>query len=143
MATWFTNKWLILGIDLLTIAVSFVLAYFIRFNLSMNFDLSVLALQLPMVVLIALMAFLITGSYKGVFRHTGVRDVNTIFKAICLSSVLIILLTIINRNLWIYPEFNLPLSIILIYSLLSLLGLTGSHYLLKVLYNVIVNKNLK
>jgi hypothetical protein len=48
MATRFASKWLVLGIDLLTIAVSFVLAYFIRFNLTMNFDVSKLALQLPM-----------------------------------------------------------------------------------------------
>ncbi|MGB5698740.1 MAG: polysaccharide biosynthesis protein, partial [Muriicola sp.] len=71
MATRFASKWLVLGIDLFTVAVSFILAYFIRFNLNMNFDLSILVLQLPLVVLIALIAFLITGSYKGVFGYAG------------------------------------------------------------------------
>ncbi|MBT8210128.1 MAG: polysaccharide biosynthesis protein, partial [Eudoraea sp.] len=94
-------------------------------------------------ILIALMAFLITGSYKEVLGHTGVRNHNNIFKAICLSGILIILLVLINRILAIYPEFSIPLSIILIYSLLSLIGLTGSHYVFKVVYKAIVNKNLK
>lgn len=140
MATRFACKWLVLGIDLFTVAVSFILAYFIRFNLNMNFDLSILELQLPLVVLIALMAFLITGSYKGVYGHTGVRDVNNIFKAICLSSIFIILLIIISRKLEIYQEFSIPLSIIFIYCLLSFAGLTGSHYVFKVIYNAIVKK---
>ncbi|MBT8205219.1 MAG: hypothetical protein KJO20_07585 [Eudoraea sp.] len=143
MTTRFTSKWLVLGIDLFTIAVSFFLAYFIRFNLTMNFDMSVLALQLPMIILIALMAFLITGSYKEVLGHTGVRNHNNIFKAICLSGILIILLVLINRILAIYPEFSIPLSIILIYSLLSFVGLTGSHYIFKVVYKATVNKNPK
>jgi FlaA1/EpsC-like NDP-sugar epimerase len=136
MATRFASKWLVLGIDLLTIAVSFVLAYFIRFNLTMNFDVSKLALQLPM-------AFLITGSYKGVFGYAGVRDVNNIFKAISLSTVIVIMFILINRTLEIYLELIIPLSIIIIYGLLSFVGLTSSHYVLKVVYNAIVNKNLK
>ncbi|MBT8321779.1 MAG: hypothetical protein KJO90_08975 [Eudoraea sp.] len=140
MATRFASKRLILGIDLFTITVSFVLAYYIRFNLSMNFDTSLLALQLPMVVLIVLMAFLITGSYKGVFGHNGGQDVSNIFKTICLSGILIILLSVINRQWDIYPEFSIPLSIIIIFSLISFIGLTASHYVFKVLYNAVVNK---
>ena len=143
MATQFASKWLVLGIDLFTVAVSFVLAYFIRFNLTMNFDVSKLALQLPMVLLIALMAFLITGSYKGVFGYAGIRDVSNIFKAISLSSVIVILFILINRKFEIYLELIIPLSIIFIYGLLSFVGLTSSHYVLKVVYNAIVNKNLK
>jgi len=143
MTTWFANKWFVLGIDLFTIAVSFVLAYFIRFNLSMNFDLSLLALQLPMVVLIALIAFLITGTYKEVFGNTGDRGIYTVFKAIGLSGTLLILLIITNRSLGFNPGFSIPLSIIIIYSLLSLVGLTVSHYVFKVVHNAVVNKNLK
>lgn len=67
MSTRFTGKWLVLSIDLITVAVSFFLAYLIRFNFNLNFDMSNLVIQLPVVVLITLMAFLITGSYKGAF----------------------------------------------------------------------------
>lgn len=131
MAKQFSSKWLILGIDLLTIAIAFVLAYFIRFNLSMNFDVSKLVWQLPMVLLIGLIAFVISGSYKGVFGETAVRYSNSIFKAVCVSSALIILLILINRNLEVFTWFSIPISIILIYSLLSYIGLLGSRYIFK------------
>lgn len=129
MATQFENKWPVLGFDLVTVAVSFFLAYLIRFNFSLSFDVSKLAIQLPGIVLIALIAFLITGSYKGEFRYSGTRDISNIFKAICLLCVLLFLLMVINRHLGIFPEFSIPLSIIIIFSLLSFLGLIASRYI--------------
>jgi len=133
MTTRFIGKWLILGIDLFMIAVSFFLAYFIRFNLNMNFNISKMVIQLLLVLPIALMAFLITDSYKGVFIHPFAQNVRNIFKAICLLSVFVFLLFMVNRALGIYPEYSLALSIIIIFSLLSFIGLAGSRYLFKVL----------
>ena len=86
----YASKWLVLGIDILMIAVSFVLSYIIRFSLSLDFDIDKLFIQLPIVSLIAMVSFIFTGSHKGVVRHTGVRDVYNIFNAICLSSILLI-----------------------------------------------------
>ena len=143
MTTRLTSKWFILSMDLFTVAVSFFLAYFIRFNLTVNFDMSKMALQLPMVLLIGLAAFLITGSSKGEFGKTGVWEVNSIFKAVGLSSILLILLTIINHTIGFSPEFNLPLSIIIIYGLLSLVGFIVSRYIIKIWYNFFINRNLK
>lgn len=142
MTTQFESKWLVPGIDLITVAVSFFLAYLIRFNLNLNFDVSKLWIQLPAVVLITLMALLITGSYKGEFRHIGSMDVSNIFKAICLSSILLILLIAINRKLGVFAEFSIPISIIIIFGLLSFVGLTASRYLFKI-FNALVNKNHK
>ncbi|RDY57605.1 polysaccharide biosynthesis protein, partial [Flagellimonas nanhaiensis] len=65
----YTSKWTVLFIDLCIVSVSFILAYFIRFNLSFNFDVQKLKVQLPVVILLFLGAFLISGSYKGVVRH--------------------------------------------------------------------------
>lgn len=138
----FASKWLVLTIDLMTVGISFVLSYLIRFNLTFNFDVSKLLWQLPIVVAIALIAFLATGSYRGVVRHTGVRDVYNIFNAICLSSIITILLIVANRKWGFFPDFSIPLSIIIINSLLAFVGLTASRYVFKVLYNNLVNKNL-
>ncbi|MGB5403871.1 MAG: hypothetical protein WBN13_07840 [Robiginitalea sp.] len=143
MATHFGNKWLILGIDMFTIAVSFFLAYLIRFNLTINFDMSKLAVQIPVVVLIALIAFLIAGSYKGVSGLAFIQDLNTILIAIGLWSILIIALVVINQKWEIYPEFGIPLSIIIINSLLSFVGLSASRYIFKVLYQAPGTNDLK
>ena len=142
MAARFTSKWLVLVIDLLMIAASFFLAYLIRFNLSINFDMSKLTLQIPVVVVIALIAFLIARSYEGVFERAFFRDLNTISMAISLWSVLIILLIVINRYWEIYPDFSIPLSIIIISTLLSFVALTASHYVLRAVNNALVKKNL-
>ena len=130
----YASKWLVLGIDVFLICISFILSYIIRFNLTLNFDTDRLLLQLPIVALIAIGAFLVTGSYKGVVRHTGVRDVYNIFNAICLSSIITIFMVIINRQTGYMEDFTIPLSIIIIHSLISFIALTTSRYIFKSLY---------
>ncbi|GBF21939.1 UDP-N-acetyl-alpha-D-glucosamine C6 dehydratase [Arenibacter sp. NBRC 103722] len=130
----YTSKWIVLAIDLTLIAITFVFSYLIRFNLTLNFDSDKLLLQLPVVMVISLVAFLITGSYKGVVRHTGVRDVYNIFNAICLSSIITIFMVILNREMDIMEDFTVPLSIIIIHSLLNFIALTASRYVFKTAY---------
>ncbi|PIB25515.1 polysaccharide biosynthesis protein [Maribacter sp. 4U21] len=133
----YASKWLVLCIDLITVAFSFILSYLIRFNLTFDFDVSNLVLQLPLVVGIALVSFLFVGSYKGVVRHTGVRDVYNIFNAICLSSIMVIFVVISNRQFDLLPQFTIPISIIIVNSLISFISLTSSRYVFKSLYNQI------
>lgn len=136
----YASKWLVLGIDIVSISISFILSYFIRFNLTFNFDTDRLFTQLPIVASVALFAFIITGSYKGVVRHTGVRDVYNIFNAICLSSILTIFMVIVNRQMGYMADFTIPLSIIIIHSLLAFIALTASRYIFKTLYYNLVKK---
>ncbi len=136
----YASKWLVLTIDVVIVAISFMLSYFIRFNLSFNFDVNRLLLQLPVVIAIALISFLIIGSYKGVIRHTGVRDVYNIFNAICLSSIMAIFLIIANRQFELVDNFTIPLSIIIIHSLISFVALTASRYIFKSLFSSFVNE---
>ncbi|MEG3658585.1 nucleoside-diphosphate sugar epimerase/dehydratase [Arenibacter palladensis] len=134
----YTSKWIVLAIDLILVAITFIFSYLIRFNLTLDFDISKLGLQLPIIVLISLVAFFITGSYKGVVRHTGVRDVYNIFNAICLASIITIFMIILNREMEFMEGFTVPLSIIIIHSLLSFIALTASRYMFKnAYYNLI------
>ncbi len=140
----YASKWLVLAIDLITFGLAFVLSYFIRFNLTLNFDVDRLILQLPLVITIGLFAFLLTGSYKGVVRHTGVRDVYNIFNAICLSSIITIFFVIVNRQYRLLDNFTIPLSIIIIHSLIGFVAMTASRYLFKTIYhNLISNLEIR
>ncbi|WP_291964840.1 polysaccharide biosynthesis protein [Maribacter sp.] len=139
----FASKWIVLAIDILMIGICFILSYCIRFNLTFNFDVNQLLVQLPVVCLITAISFLIIGSYKGVIRHTGVRDVYNIFNAVCLSSILLITMVLINKELNIFENFTIPLSIIIIYSLLSFIGLTASRFAFKSMYNAVLTKDIK
>ena len=136
----YASKWLVLAIDVVIICISFVLSYFIRFNLSFTFNTIDLLTQLPVVTAVAAISFLFTESYKGVVRHTGVRDVYKIFNAICLSSILIILFVVLNRQFIMMEDFTIPLSIIIIHSLIAFVGLTASRYIFKTVFFNVVKK---
>src|SRR5690606_30975933 len=123
----FTSRWIVLGIDLILIAFTFVLSYLIRFNLTLNFDIEKLFLQLPVIMGIALVSFLIIGSYKGVIRHTGVRDVYNIFNAICLASIMTIFMVMLNREMGVKEDFTVPLSIIIIHSMLAFMSMRSEE----------------
>ena len=131
----YASKWLVLAIDLVTIACAFILSYLIRFNLTLDFEVENLLLQLPLVLITSLVAFLIVGSYKGVVRHTGVRDVYNIFNAVCFSSILVIFIVLANRQLEILNQFTIPLSIIIINSLITFIALTASRFVFKSVYS--------
>ncbi|WP_027066500.1 polysaccharide biosynthesis protein [Maribacter sp. Hel_I_7] len=131
----YASKWLVLCIDLLTVVFAFILSYFIRFNLTLNFDVHNFLVQIPLVAVAALMAFLIVGSYKGVVRHTGVKDVYNIFNAVCFFSILVIFIVMINRQMDILSQFTIPLSIIIINSLIAFIGLAASRFVFKSFYN--------
>ena len=143
MANQFAGKWLVFGIDLITIAVSFFLAYLLRFNLSMNFDVSDMIWQLPLILLFGAIAFLISGSHKGEFRYSVMQDIYTCFTAIFLSSILLILFVILIRNLEVFSELMIPLSIIILYGMLAFIGLTISRLAYKVFFHAPVSNGLK
>jgi FlaA1/EpsC-like NDP-sugar epimerase len=64
------------------------MAYFIRFNLTLDFNIDMLLVQFPLLIVTSAISFLYTGSYKGVVRHTGFKDLTTIFNAVLLLALL-------------------------------------------------------
>ncbi|MBL4879779.1 MAG: hypothetical protein JKX82_00510 [Oleispira sp.] len=99
-------KWLVLVIDLVFVSTSFILSYYV-YNLTLDFDVNKILVQLPIIALVTLIAFLITGSYKGIGQNTGIRNVNAIFNAICLSSILVIFLVLGNSVFQIENSFTI------------------------------------
>jgi FlaA1/EpsC-like NDP-sugar epimerase len=91
-----------------------------------------------MILGIAAISFFVTNSYKGVVRHTGLKDVYNIFNAICLASIVTIFFVIVNKKFIFIEDFTIPLSIIIINSLLSFVMLTASRYVFKTVYYGII-----
>lgn len=138
-----TTKWVVLLIELGITILSFFIAYLIRFNLTLNFDTDQLLKQMPVVLIFTMLSMLLLGSFKGVIRHTGPRDVYNIFNVVCASSILTIMFVIINRKVQIFEGFTVPLSIIIIHSLLLFVSLTSARFLFKYLHQRISNAGLK
>ncbi len=134
------SKWLVLSIDVLITIFNFFLAYVIRFGITLNFDTSNLVYQIPIVAGLAILSFLLIGSYKGVVRHTGMRDAYNLFLAVTVLIALTGFLMVSSR-LSLMPELlNIPVSIICIHYMLNIITLTTSRLLFKYCYYYIKSK---
>lgn len=131
----YASKWLVLGIDLALVTLTFFATYFIRFNFTLNFDINQFLFQIPFLTVIAAFSFLVIGSFKSVIRHTGFTDVVNLFKSVSLMSLLAIVFVLFNRITNLVPEFTIPLSIIVMHAILSFVALSASRLLFKMTYN--------
>ncbi len=134
------SKWLVLAIDVAITIFNFFLAYAIRFGITLDFTRAHLEYQLPVMVVISLVSFLLIGSYKGVVRHTGLRDAYNLFLAvtllICFSGALMV-----SSRLSFTPELlHIPVSILSIHYLLNIITLTTSRLIFKYCYHYIKSK---
>ena len=134
-----TPRWFVLIIDIYIVINTFILSYLIRFNFSFNFDTSKFILQLPVVVIAALISFLMVGSYKGVIRHTGVRDSLNVILSSFLIFGLLIAVVMVNHQFKLIPEFTIPKSIIAIHFLLNVFTLIIIRFLYKELYTLLIS----
>ncbi|MBC3758974.1 polysaccharide biosynthesis protein [Hyunsoonleella sp. SJ7] len=130
----YASKWLVFGIDLSIVLLTFVLAYYVRFNFTFGFDLSQLKIQMPLLLIIASFSFLVVGSFKSVIRHTGFTDVMNVFKSVVLMSIISILFVLVNRVTGLLGSFTIPLSIIVVHALFSFVTLSGCRLLFKLAY---------
>ncbi|WP_299125589.1 nucleoside-diphosphate sugar epimerase/dehydratase [uncultured Tenacibaculum sp.] len=133
----YASRWVVLIIDILLVCISFLLAYTVRFNASLNFDVHNLYYQLPFIAIISLVSFLIVGSYRGIIRHTGTRDAFNVFVGVTLLSMITISVVLINNTFKIFPSFTIPKSIVIIHYLISVLILVVSRYVFKAFFEII------
>tara|TARA_R110002111_G_scaffold202469_3_gene267522 strand:- start:399 stop:2300 length:1902 start_codon:yes stop_codon:yes gene_type:complete len=133
----YASKWVVLVIDIFSVTISFVFAYFIRFNASFDFEVKNLFIQLPLIIVLSLISFLIVGSHKGIIRHTGIRDVFNVFLATTLLTSLTFFVIITNRMFGFFPNFTIPISIIIIHYLVNIFALALSRFIFKAFFEVL------
>ena len=134
-----TPRWIVLCIDLYLVVNTFFLSYLIRFNFSLNFDTNQLYYQIPFVIATALISFLLVGSYKGIIRHTGIRDAFNIVIAASIIAFVLVITIFINRTFNFSLGFTIPISIIIIHLLLNITILIASRFVFKVVYANLVS----
>ena len=127
----YASKWLVLAIDLTIVMITFCMAYFIRFNFSLDFNVEQFTLQLPFVFTVALISFLIIGSFKSVIRHTGFTDVVNLFKAVALIAVITCAFVLVNNKFQFVSNFTIPRTIIAFHAIISFLFLSASRLIFK------------
>lgn len=127
-------RWVIIFIDLTIIGFSTLLGYLLRFNFSVP---DILDFNFPEGIFInvacAFVSILISSSYKGIIRYTGIQDGVRIFYMLILNLVMINIL-----NLIYYYNFRqnlLPYSVIYIAFLASFLFLFNYRLLVKYIFS--------
>ncbi|MBU3822278.1 polysaccharide biosynthesis protein [Flavobacteriaceae bacterium XHP0103] len=130
----YASKWLVFCIDIGIVLVTFFMAYFVRFNFTLGFDLTSFLIQIPFILIISAISFLIVGSFKSIIRHTGFLDVFNVFKAVVLIAFIATVSVGLNRGFNIISNFTIPLSIIVIHTIFSFVILSGSRLVFKILY---------
>jgi len=134
----YASKWLVLLFDIAVVAAAFFLAYLIRYNFTLDFEFSTLLKQVPYVMLVAAISLIAVGTYKGVVRFTGFKDIiNVIIGANILATILICCTFSSRKLLGEDSIFNISGSIIYIHLLLNILFLIGAKLFIKSLYNQI------
>ncbi len=126
-------RWVIVLIDLGIIAFSTALGYLLRFN----FDIpEIVSHKFPLGIAInvvcSLVAILITRSYRGIVRYTGVQDGVRIFYTLIVSLILVN-----GVNVLFYlngASYAIPNSVILISILASFLFLFNYRLLIKYVF---------
>ena len=131
------SHWVVLIIDILLVSIAFILAYYVRFNASLDFNTASLLYQLPFVSLFFFISFWIVGSYKGIIRHTGTKDAFNVFLGVSIASFFVLSITLIKHVFKILPEYSFPISIILIHYFVSVFLLILSRFIFKAFYEII------
>lgn len=135
-------RWVIIFIDLFLIGFSCILGYLLRFNFNTtDFAANNYWEGTALYLALALVSILITNSYKGIIRYTGLEDGARIFYMVILNMILVGFANLIYY--YNYKENIIPYSVILIAFLSSFLLLFNYRLLVKHIFSYYKDAILK
>jgi len=139
----YASRWLILFVDVIIVIFTLFAAYFIRYNFKLDFDIAMVIKQIPLVLIAAVVSFILVGSYKGVVRYTGFKDVVNIVIGVNILATILLLVTYVGRKFDFDRALAISGSIIYIHLLLNLLFIIGFKFFIKSIYRKIVAVELE
>lgn len=140
----FLSRWIVLVYDVSAIYGTYIFANLIRHNFEyLTINPYVMEMQFVIVMTAYTLSFLLTKSYTGIIRHTGLSDAVRIFKANGLAfSALLLIRAILISQPWSGSLFP-ALSVIVIHFMLATFFLIGSRFIIKNIYNDIIHRERK
>ncbi len=133
-------RWVIIALDLTIVGFSCFIGYLLRFNFSIGENVNVVR-GIGVYVFCGLVSILITNSYKGIIRYTGIQDGARIIYMVGLNALLASI-----TNLLFFGKTHIyvvPYSVILISLLSSFLFLFNYRLLVKYIFTYYRNAILK
>lgn len=94
-------SWLILLFDFCIITIIAALSYLVYRNLGVNLITDATALERYFTLLsVYLLSFFIFKTHKGILRYSSLRDIVKIFKAVFLSTIILVVINEVSRNFY-------------------------------------------
>lgn len=138
-----TPRWIIFTIDVGICLISISLAYLLRFNFRIPYNVySTLYFVIPFVLAVRTLSFIISRTYAGIVRYTGTKDAERIFVVVLAGSVFFVIADFVNYY-FISGTFLIPHSIIIIDFLSTIFIMIAMRLLVKTLYIEFSNPKLR
>jgi FlaA1/EpsC-like NDP-sugar epimerase len=139
---WFLRRPTQFLADAAVLCGAFFVAYLPAVNVQLSdFYLDTALTQLPFVVLVQLSSLFLVGAYSIIWRYVSIEDIKAFLKAALISGTILIAL----RFLLAFtdsPRWQVPVSVILIDTVLAFGGLLGLRVLRRFFYELGDKKNL-
>lgn len=121
------KKWLLLAHDIFMVSLAFWLAFLLRLDWRLTFEIPHITSIYPLVLMPSLFIFIKLGLYRSVLRYSGIRMIQTILIGAAISVAILLISFLLFHS-------PLPRSIPILYFLILLFLLTGSRFTVKGLF---------
>lgn len=133
---WFLRRPIQFLADVAVLCAAFFIAYLPAVNIQVGeFYYDIALRQLPFVVLVQFSALFLVGAYTLIWRYVSIKDIELFLKAGAVSCAILVgfrfVLTFTNFSLW-----QIPVSVILIDTVLAFGGLLGLRILRRFFYEL-------
>lgn len=130
---------MVLIIDLVICFFAIIIAYLVRFNFNIpEVEIKGFPFVFSVIIGVRLLSFLITGTYKGIVKHTSSKDSQRIFVTLTIGSLAFVVVNLIFYY-GINKTFPIPFSIIIIDYMATLFLMITLRVLFKSIYTEIMN----
>jgi len=114
-------------VDLAIICIAYVSAYLLRYEgIVSERNLQLIVTSLPVIIIIRMVCFFAFGLYRGVWKYAGLHDLVSIFKAVTVGSVAIVLYLV-----FFYRFHSYSRALFVIDWLLMLVSISGVRIILR------------
>ncbi len=130
---------MVLTIDMVICFFAIIIAYLVRFNFNIpEVEIKGFPFVFSVILGVRLISFLITGTYKGIVKHTSSKDSQHIFVTLTIGSLVFVVVNLIFYY-GINKSFPIPFSIIIIDYMATLFLMITLRVLFKSIYTEIMN----
>ncbi len=135
-----TPRSIILGIDIVIVFISIMLAYLLRFNFNIpQTEIDLLPWAILAILSIRFFSFLLSKIFAGIIRYTEIQDVIRVLAVSLVGTVFIALFNLINH--FFTDLYLIPRSVIIIELITTSLGLIFFRLIVKVSYTEFKTNN--